>query len=515
MTKKKIIIISAVSLLVVIAFVIGLVAVILSQKGLDDYMKDDLSRYIKLSEKDYKEFTLEVDFDEVKDSDVERKILNLLYQNRSDKPKYDGANVTNVKITAGDTVHLYYRGYTVDENGVETEIANSSNLLSEMSTLDIGSLEFVPGFEESLIGLVPNECTQFELIKSGKVKAGDVIYLSYKALMPDGTTKTKTSERIDLSAVNTETAYGAGFKDYFVGKTVGEKITEQKIFEVKDGSVVYFEMTVDAVTRCEQNPVTIDVYFPKSYSEESLRGVNAKFDVYVRYINIYDTPEYNEKFITETLKMSTEDLTSYPGETLVEKHRAYLKEELVKENEKIERSFIEASMWAHLKEAVKVKKLPDSEVYEVYEQYFSEIQTTYQAYYASAYQNIDAFAVDYLGLPKNSDWRAYITGKAEEIITEKIIFYYIIREEGFIPSAEEFEKMYNESVQEYLDYYTENIYKEELEKLTDEAEKAERLQQIKQEMLDYYEDDYFDEIVYYEFALDKIIDLVNVVDKAN
>lgn len=514
MTKKKIIIISAVSLLLVTAFVIGLVAVILSQKHLD-YMKDDLSRYIRISEKDYKDFTVELDLDKVTDKDVERKILNLLYENRAEKPKYDGANVTNLPITVGDRVHLYYRGYTVDENGNQTELPNASNLFSEMAVLDIGALEFIPGFEESLIGINPKDCPLFEYITNGEVKTGDVIYLTYSAILPDGTTTTKTSERIDLSSANVDTLYGAGFKKFFLGKTIGTKLTEKKTFELADGSAVYYEMTVDGVTRCEKDAVTIDAYFPKSYSEESLRGVHAKFDVYVRYINVYETPEYNEKFITETLKMTAEDLKEYDGATILEKHKAYLRAEAEKENEEIRKSFIEASVWVHLKDKVKVKRLPESDVNEIYDEYFYEIQATYQTYYSGTYQNVDAFAVAYLGLDANANWRAYITKRAEDVITEKLIFYYIIREQGLVPDKAEFDKLYNESVEEYLKYYSNDIYKEELDKITDEAEKAERMLQIREEMLTYYGEGYFEEIVYYDFAKDKIIDFAKIVEKGN
>ena len=185
MKKRNIVIISIVAALLLAAVIFGLVAVIIMQRDFD-YMKDDLSKYIEISESDYKNYDIELYFDEVTDKDVERKIMALLYQNRDKEPQYNGGNVTNLPISVGDKVHFYYRGYTVDETGRETDLENASNLLGDISTLEIGSLSFIPGFEESLIGKNPKDYTKLELETSGTVQPGDVIYLSYSAMLPSG-----------------------------------------------------------------------------------------------------------------------------------------------------------------------------------------------------------------------------------------------------------------------------------------------------------------------------------------
>lgn len=523
MKKRNIIIISIIAVILLFAFVAGLIAVIIMQRDFD-YMKDDLSKYIEILESDYKNYTLELYFDEVTDKDVERKIMALLYQNRDKAPQYNGGNVTNLPITVGDKVHFYYRGYTVDENGRETDVKNASNLLGTISTLEIGSLSFIPGFEESLIGINPKDYTQFELETGGYVQPGDVIYLSYSAMLPNGKTVQKVSERIDLSLDTLDSVYGLGFKEYFEGvknpdgkvgtqKEIGKKISESVTFAYDGGSAVYFDMTVTHATRCEQNPLTIDAHFPADYQEKSLRGLDVKFDVYVKYINVYNTPEYNEKFITDTLKITAEELSSYEGVNLVEKHRTYLKAQAVLENEEVKRTLTEEAMWEYYHSKVKVKKLPETDVNEVYKDYYNEVLSTYEAYYSSAYDSVDKFAKDYFGLASGESWIEHITKKAEKVIVEKLIFYYIIREEQLVPSEEEFDSLYNGAVEEYLGYYADNIYKSELEALKTEEERQKRLAEIKDEMLDYYGEEYFAEIVYYDYALDDIISFATIKTK--
>ena len=58
---------------------------------------------------------------------------------------------------------------------------------------------------------------------------------------------------------------------------------------------------------------------------------------------------------------------------------------------------------------------------------------------------------------------------------------------------------------EHLNYYLEEIYDDELAGLKTEAEREARIIEIKEEMMDYYGEEYFRELVYYEFAYDTVI----------
>ena len=515
--KKKVVIIAAVSIAAfLILFVSGLFAVINNSRQFD-YMNEDLSKYITLSENDYKGISLDFEFDGVENGDVQRKINALLCKNKNKTPLYDGANVINMPITLGDVVKIYYRGYTVDEDGNEVEVENSSNLFDKVYELEIGSGSFIPGFEESLLGIIPKEYPrEITKITQGKVMANDVIYLSYEAIYPDGSVDSVSAERIDLSSKNVDKKYGSGFKNFFVGgkspegaalnaKTIGETISEQKVFNLSEGgSAVYYNMKVEYAIREAEAPLTIDARFPSTYFEESLRGVDVKFDVYIQSVVFYDTPEYNEEFITKTLKIKESDLAKYEGDSILEKHKAMIYEELEREETKNRRSVYETEIWKQLHEKVKVKKLPESEV-NIY--YLSEYNQMYSLYasYQQSYESVDAFARAYYKLSANGDWKGHITSLAEEIVTEKIIFYYILKSESLIPEGEAYDEKYNEVFGESLEYYK-DIYKAELDKCKTDEEYNKKLEEIKSEMVEYYGENYFRESVYYLSVVDKLVE---------
>ena len=310
--NKKTVITALVCSALVVAITVGILISLFSGGGFD-YMKSDLGEYILLSEADYKDYTLNINFDTVTDADVERKIMNLLYKNRAKEASNKGAEVTDVPVSVGDTVKIYYRGYTVDENGRENEVAGTSNMTGEYHSLDIGSLSTVIGFEEGLIGAVPAEhlfSPSKNLIREGGVLPGDVIYLSYTVMYPDGRSAKKTGERIDLRDPNLNEYYGEGFREYFdlSNIIIGSEILETKTFSYEDGDAVYFDMTVHSAIRCAAEPLMIEAQFPAHYSEKSLRGKKVYFDVYFKSSVVYETPEYDETFIKETLKVTEEQL---------------------------------------------------------------------------------------------------------------------------------------------------------------------------------------------------------------
>ena len=246
------------------------------------YLKSDLEDYVQISETDYKNFIIEIPDFSVSDADVERKIMGLLTAKREAQAANDGTKMFRVPITFGDEVYIYYRGYTVDENGIETDIDGACNFFGEIHELGIGSASFVKGIEEGLIGKVPKENATFSLIETGNVQFGDVIYVSYQALLPNGKIETATKKRIDLSDSCVDSLYGEGFGKSFLGKAIGET-TKNAVFGTEDGSIVYSSMKVEAITRCENldNVITVDAYFPADYREETLRAKWVKFDIYI------------------------------------------------------------------------------------------------------------------------------------------------------------------------------------------------------------------------------------------
>ena len=157
--------------------------------------------------------------------------------------------------------------------------------------------------------------------------------------------------------------------------------------------------------------------------------------------------------------------------------------------------------------------MPTSEVAEIYEKIYAEIYNEYVSFYSSSFSTIESYIIARYGASEDANPRELISANAEQIVTEKLIFYYIIRKENLLPSAEEYEKSYKSIYSEHLDYYVERFYKDEFSKLEDEAEKQEKIKETEKEMLEYFGEEYFAELVYYDYAYDKILSFAKVVEK--
>ena len=329
---------------------------------------------------------------------------------------------------------------------------------------------------------------------------------------PDGSSDKRTLERIDLSDPKLDENYGRGFGEYFIGKKIGTSLQEAT-FPMEIGTSVYFDSSINYITRGEENALVVDAHFPADYSQKALRCLDVKFDVFIDHINVYEAPEYNEQFITEVLKLTAESLADYPGATLLEKHRASIKKELEAENESIRRSLIEEAMWEHYYDKAKIKELPESEVEAAYNEICYELEYLYEYQYKYYYKTFDAFACAKYGIVEGGNWSAIALKEAKDIVSEKLIFFYIIRREKLVPPADEFEKLYNEVVSEKVDDYIESEGLEDtVSKLTGE-EKEKKLSEIRETVIKGYGKYYLEQEVYYGYSYDKLVNLANVVEK--
>ncbi len=507
MTKKKKIIIAVsafLALAVIAGFVIGLVLIIENGKTLD-YMKDDLSKYVYISEEDYKSYPVDIGLMTADDGELLRRINALLVKHKSKDAKFGGAAVhkTDYKLQVGDVANVWYSGYII-KDGVRQDVDNMSNYSSStVYNLELGSGNFIRGFEEALIGQNLMEAS-FKKYTSGSVNMTDVIYVSYDAYLADGSAVSKINQRIELGA-DADKIYGKGFSKFLVGRTIGEKISDKMVFRVEGdvADTVYSSFTVNFATRCEADAMKLEMTFPNNYNEASLRGVTVTFDVFVSTAILYDTPKWDDAFVAEKLGESAESLSAYEGTTLCERYESKLREELEEDIKEQNNTLIEEAMWKYFKEKASIKKLPENEVSAVYQDFFNEVNNYYKTY-SSYYSSLNQCAVEYFNLDEDANWREYITKKAEDTIIEKLIFYYIVREENLFPSDEEYNKIYDENMEEYMEYY-QNLYKEELAECKTDEEREKKIAEIKERMMAYYGEDYFVESVYYQYAMDVLV----------
>ena len=531
--KKKIapITIALIITAAILACVIIAVAVVLitdyvkKDKGFD-YMTSNLDKYLEFTE-DYKNFSVNVDIAKPHDMDVDVAMLNLLAADKDKESVVKGK--TEGVLGAGDVVTIWYRGYLIGEDGSEIVVANMSNFASaNASTLELGSASFVSGFELGLVGINLADYAKFEKIKEGEVKESHVVYVTYTRVTSEGDNVKKNTEsslRIDLSE-DVDKVYGEGFKQNVIGTAIGGET--KKNFSTKiDGQVYnYNDFKVDFVTECEANPIVVDVYFPYDYSQTTLRNESAKFEVYVDSFDDY-TCEYEEicdeylqkKFDKNELSITLDELNKYEGETLTEKYYAFAEEAIWNLYEQEYKVLLEEAIWAHYQEIVTIKKYPVSKVEKIYDDYVADvfdqfladegkIYNSYTGSY-STYETLDTYAPVYLGISTTEQtWREYLYSNAEALIKERLIMFYLMRNEGFAPSEEDFEKLLSATREEYISEYV-NQYLSYQGKTKDdytEDEYAKFVAEREKEIFDYYSDDYFEEVTYYNIVVKNIVD---------
>ena len=506
--KKLAVIITAAVLVVAILVMAGVgVAMMVRQQHRFDYMTDNIASYITF-DGNYEDIKVDIAIDNVTEADVDEYIAKLLVENKSKTPKYSGAGVTNRPITLGDVAYIYYRGYTI-EDGRQVELDNSCNFTSATPhELEIGSGSFIPGFELGLVGKNPKEHTKLVKSTNGLVDDGKVIYMTYSAMYPGGDSIVGERARVDLAG-DVDAVWGKGFEEYIIKKEVGKKLTEGVTCKLDSGDVIYYDITVEYEIESEENPIVVEAYFDYGYKDETLRGLEVFFDVYVEYVVIYDTPELDDAFITDTLKITADSLAEFDGDTLADRYRESVRAELVAEYEKEYDKLVEDGIWAELAKKTTVKSYPDSAVSEVYDEYYSELVRQYENY-QSSYNSIESFAYAYYGITDGTNYKAYITKKAKEVVKEKLIFYYVSRTENLLPTEEEKNAIIDETLEEYMSYYLENDSNYSRDKFDSDEAYNDAVAKLRRDLIRYYGQEYFDEIAYYQVASEKMMENVTI-----
>ena len=503
-TKIFLVIFAAIALAgIITASVFGVVGAI--GKKPFDYEKASLNKYrkyIEISESEYKNYEVLINLDPVTDIAVQNEIIKLQYANRKSG---DGKNKIGQTIKVGDTANIYYYGYTLDENGAKVPFTGGSNFSSSVTALGIGSGNMITGFELALVGKNSNDYRTMTKRTEGTVAANSLVTLSYDFVSFDGAPESGTTATIDLSE-DVDAKYGEGFKDYIIGATIGEKITDPLYIDHvgTDGitrSDVYSNVkVVNVVEFSEGEPLTIEVTFPRPYtSSPALEGKTVLFDIYIVTSVSYETPEFNDEFITETLKVSADSLEEYEGTTLTEKYTAKVRADLEKTYQDNVNAAIEAALWEHLHKIVTVKKLPKADVSLFYSNYENEIYNYYNTY-SSYYSSFDQAARDYLQIGSTANWKDALTENAEQAVADKLTFNYIMKLEGLTPDAATTERLYNERLGEMVDAYL-TQYGIDREDYETEEEYNKEVTKYRDLILTNYGEDYILENVQYEHVM--------------
>lgn len=430
-----------------------------------DYLTADLSEYIEFTE-DYKNFEINIDLAKPHDIDVDVTILNMVSKDKNNQPLYGGLKLKDLVISGGDIVNIWYRGYLIGDDGEQIVVDGMSNFGNASPyTLEIGSNSFIPGFELNLVGIDTKDYPKFEKIVSGAVNEKQIAYVSYTRVKGnDDKTKTEFSNVRMVLSEDLDATYGKGFKDKLLSSTIGKK--GELSTSINDEAYTYSNLTINFVTECEVNPIVVETYFGYDYSKADLRNETAYFEVYVVDGYEYECPEFDDTYLKNKIEkkeinVTLEELDKFEGETLVDKYRAFVNDSLDKIYQENYDSMVEEAVWNHLVEITKAKKYPTEKVEEIYNDYIEDIKYQFRSTGGQLYDNttgqykthdtLDSFAKAYLGVTGTESWKDKVYAEAQNFVKERLMLFYILRDQNLMPTEAKYKEKYDEIIQQYID----------------------------------------------------------------
>ena len=274
----------------------------------------------------------------------------------------------------------------------------------------------------------------------------------------------------------------------------------------KDGRYVYDSLKINYAYPKDAKCITVEGKLPHGYSEYDLACETVYYDIFPEYFTAYEVPELDAKFINETLKLTDETLAEYEGADTVEKYRAYVRAELTRQHEEELRSIGEEAMWYHYNDAAKIIAYPEDAVMAIYTKNVTEIELLWESY-RDSYSSLDAFVYAYFSLTTGTDWRAMLRSDAEAEVKEKLVFYYIIRKENLIPTEEKYRELFDAVFDDFVVYYMDDKTAEDYDSI--DAYNAARAE-AETTVMDYYGEEFFRHQVYYDYALDTLLDFAEL-----
>ncbi len=259
-----------------------------------DYFAAEVLPDVTVEKSDYENITLELPAGlKITDEDVQTFLLQLRFERKT--ATNGTTQVTDQPLKQGDVAYIYYKGVL---DGVEFE--GGSNMDDEAPYgLGLGSGSFIPGFEEGLVGVVPNTTskeTPYELhvtfpenYGNAELDGKDVIFYvvieyavqyelpEYTRDFVENTLQWK-SEMTHL----TDASFLAEFEDY-----CREYLESRMESQVESAKTTAMWEHLTANIECKNLPATEVAYYKNTYMSE----VKSAYDYYAQY--------YGEEFKKE------------------------------------------------------------------------------------------------------------------------------------------------------------------------------------------------------------------------
>ena len=161
---------------------------------------------------------------------------------------------------------------------------------------------------------------------------------------------------------------------------------------------------------------TFTITYPDDYSDTTVAGMEAKFDVTINYIKITTTPEY-----TDDLVKSATDYTKY------------LTDELQKDTDKSADSTDRANVLKAIKEKTTFTKYPEGEIDAYVKSVMDNIESS-----ASQYGiGVQTFLQYFYGYTDEASFVSYLQSTVESVMQEKIVVSSIALEKDLVANDKE------------------------------------------------------------------------------
>ena len=458
-----------------------LLAAMIVSCGSYDYMKKNLSKYIKIDSEDYTGIpvTLYSDY-EVSDEDVEKAIRLFKIDNRTLR---ESASKTTF-IDYGDDAYIWYWGtYKTEANGYDILFEGGTSMSSSSSTkLTIGSGSFVEGFESGLLDVVAQKTRrEYDTTKERALKTDSVVYLNvehYQYTDAEGkvTTGSFSGLRVDLANPG---ILGTVFAEKLATKKVGDTFdfgyestaTDTALSIDWDGNGTAESLALVGEIKAiasKESTVEVTAKFPKDYTSEELRGKTATFHVVVQYVDDYELPELT----SELLKEKYEDFKTESTDeaTVLAEFDTYLRGVLAEQLAEQKKEDIKSKIWDYLMENTdftgkypkKAVKANRADIYDQLKAEYAYYNQLMQQQYGSGFSSISEFVKLYYDLADDTSLDDYLDKRAKEVTREELIVYSIVKAEGWDLTDEEFDAGAQKIIDEYAELYdmdAEEVYK--------------------------------------------------------
>lgn len=520
MSRRAKIITASVALLLLVAIAAGIVAGVLiyiDKTHMADYLNEDLSKYMTLDRSAYDGFEVKINIPAVTKREVENAILKALASKKG-AMLYDGSYLLEETLRPGDKAYIWYRGYELSEDGVETELDGTCNFFDEdPEELELGSGKFVTGFELDLVGKMAYDTSRFVKYTAGEIYDTDTVYIVATCAQEVGDFYAEANIRLDLADPKLEEVWGEGIREYIKGIGLGNKSTELKELktpgktEQERNSVTFTSVEVKFATReeGEAQPVTVKTVFPHNYKDESFRNKTVYFDVYIEETLHYDSPRYNEEFI-KSLGFDAQSLAAYEGITLMDKYESKLRRELEDARQQEIDDAVEDAVWANMVKCAVFHKIPQGDVTAAYNDYYNRLKSEYRNSFSDSYSTLDDFMIANFQLEKGADWQAHMRELVSQDVKEKLLYFYVLQQEGLIPTEQEFDTAYREYLEE--SYY--DAYKKGRDDFPSNFAYESALSKFESNMKLAKGEEYINDVVYYNMHIGDIVGKAKVVNLA-